>query len=157
MPRKKKEKKEEEPLEENETEIIEENPEEAKVKEEYTKENEENEEEYEEVEEDEEIEDDNQNNENNEENEVLDDDNEISDEMFELKEEETKSNGKIEIAYDTNKKEGETASLDKSLKLYNNNYNIKKPKYLGRIRTLFFLGETPLFVLAESGNYIIKI
>ena len=63
-----------------------------------------------------------------------------------------KSNGKIKITYDTNNQEGETTSLDDSLKLYNNNYNIAKPKYLGKIKTLFFFKNTPIFVLAESSN-----
>ena len=82
----------------------------------------------------------------------LNEENELSDDMFNLKEEEIKSNEKIKIAYDTNKTDGEETSLDQSLKLYNNNFNIMKPKYLGKIKTLLFFRNTPILVFAESSN-----
>ena len=40
--------------------------------------------------------------------------------------------------------------LDKSSLLFKNDINIKKPKYFGKTRSLFFIGETPIFVLGES-------
>ena len=41
---------------------------------------------------------------------------------------------------------------DKSLTLFKNDINIKKPKYFGKTRSLFFIGETPIFVLGESSK-----
>ena len=37
-----------------------------------------------------------------------------------------------------------------SFLLYKNDINIKHPKYFGRTRSLFFIGETPIFILGES-------
>lgn len=39
---------------------------------------------------------------------------------------------------------------NKSLLLFQNNINNKKPKYFGKTRSLFFIGETPIFILGES-------
>ena len=39
---------------------------------------------------------------------------------------------------------------EKSLLLFQNDINIKKPKYFGKTRSLFFIGETPIFILGES-------
>jgi hypothetical protein len=82
----------------------------------------------------------------------IDEENEISDDIFNLKEEEIKTNQKIKIAYDTTKNEGETTSLDKSLQLYQNNINIIKPKYFGKTRVLFYFNNTPIFILPESSK-----
>jgi hypothetical protein len=68
------------------------------------------------------------------------------------KEEKKKSNQKIKIAYDSNKKEGETTTLDKSMQLYKNNFNISKPKKLGKVKVLLYLRNTPILVLTESSN-----
>ena len=90
--------------------------------------------------------------------EAENDDNELSDEIFNLKEEDIKSNQKISIAYDTNNNNNdknndiEKIPLDKSLKLYNNNINIMKPKSLGNTKTLLFIKNIPILILAESGN-----
>ena len=43
---------------------------------------------------------------------------------------------------------------DKSLLLFQNDINNKKPKYFGRTRSLFFIGETPIFILGESRKKI---
>ena len=43
---------------------------------------------------------------------------------------------------------------DKSLLLFQNDINNKKPKYFGKTRSLFFIGETPIFILGESRNLI---
>ena len=127
--------------------IEEDNEEEEKKEQDYEEEEEENEEEYEEVE------DVNENfNANEGYNKYKNDENEISDDMFNLKEEETKSNEKIKITYENGQNEGEATSLDKNLKLYNNNYNIIKPKYLGKTKTLLFFRNTPILVLTESSN-----
>ena len=91
--------------------------------------------------------------------------------MFNLKEEELKQNQKIKITYKTNEeneneeeneniknkqneneKTEEITSLDKSLQLYKNNINIKKPKYLGKLRALLYFRNSPIFVLTESSN-----
>ena len=82
----------------------------------------------------------------------IDEENELSDDMFNLKEEEIKANEKINIAYDSTKTDSEATSLDQSLKLYNNNFNVMKPKYLGKVKTLLFFRNTPIFVLTESRN-----
>ena len=78
----------------------------------------------------------------------------VSDDMFNLREEEIKSNNNIKVVYDANdyKYDTEHTSLDKSLKLYNNNINVMKPKALGNIKTLFFIKNFPILMLAESGN-----
>jgi hypothetical protein len=89
------------------------------------------------------------------ENEVeYNNENELSDDMFNLREEEIKSNNNIKVVYDANdyKYDTEHTSLDKSLKLYNNNINVMKPKALGNIKTLFFIKNFPILMLAESGN-----
>ena len=44
--------------------------------------------------------------------------------------------------------------INKSLLLFKNDINIKRPKYFGRTKSLFFIGETPIFVLGESGNHL---
>ena len=82
----------------------------------------------------------------------MDEENELSDEIFNLKEEEIKSNQKIKITYDTNKKESEATSLDKSIQLYKNNFNISKPKKLGKVKVLLYFRNTPILVLTESSN-----
>lgn len=43
---------------------------------------------------------------------------------------------------------------DKSLLLFQNDINNKKPKYFGKTRSLFFIGETPIFILGESRKKI---
>lgn len=45
-------------------------------------------------------------------------------------------------------------SIEKSLKIFKNDINIKKPKYFGRTKSLFFIGETPIFILGESSKKI---
>ena len=37
-------------------------------------------------------------------------------------------------------------------KLYNNNFNVMKPKYLGKVKTLLYFRNTPILVLTESRN-----
>lgn len=160
MPRRKqqknKEKKEEinqkVELEERKDEIEEvKNKEENEEKEDNEEEEEgDEEEEYEEVEN---VNDNNNYNINEADNEYdFNEENELSDDIFNLKEEEIKSNEKIKIAYDTTKADSEDTSLDQSLKLYNNNFNVMKPKYLGKIKTLLFFRNTPILVFAESSN-----
>ena len=159
MPRRKqqknKEKKEEinqkVELEERKDEIEEvKNKEENEEKEDNEEEEEGDEEEYEEVED---VNDNNNYNANEADNEYdFNEENELSDDIFNLKEEEIKSNEKIKIAYDTTKADSEDTSLDQSLKLYNNNFNVMKPKYLGKIKTLLFFRNTPILVFAESSN-----
>ena len=51
-----------------------------------------------------------------------------------------------------NKTKHKKNKIDKSLSLFKNDINIKKPKYFGRTRSLFFIGETPIFVLGESSK-----
>ena len=41
---------------------------------------------------------------------------------------------------------------NKSNLLFQNDINIKKPKYFGKTKTLLFFGETPIFILGESSN-----
>ena len=161
MPRKKPVKKKEDTEDtthyEDSKQIEEEKQEEEEKKEEDNEEEEKKEQDYEEEEENEEeyeeVEDVNENfNANEGYNKYENDENEISDDMFNLKEEETKSTEKIKITYENGQNEGEATSLDKNLKLYNNNYNIIKPKYLGKTKTLLFFRNTPILVLTESSN-----
>ncbi len=46
-------------------------------------------------------------------------------------------------------------SNKQSLKLYKNDINIKRPKYYGRTKTLFYIGDTPIFILCESSNKLL--
>ena len=39
---------------------------------------------------------------------------------------------------------------DKSLLLFQNDINNKKPKYFGKTRSLLFINDTPIFILGES-------
>lgn len=84
--------------------------------------------------------------------------NEISDEMFKLKEEQIKSHEKIKIVDDlddantNNNIDGEKTPLDRSMKLYNNNIQIKKPKFYGKIKSFLYLFNKPIFMSAESSK-----
>ncbi len=69
----------------------------------------------------------------------------ISDLKDEIKSKETTSE-KID-----NKKK----KTDKSNLLYKNDINIKKPKYFGRTRSIFFIGETPIFILCEKSKKLL--
>ena len=84
--------------------------------------------------------------------------NEISYEMFKLKEEQIKSHEKIKIVDDlddantNNNIDGEKTPLDRSMKLYNNNIQIKKPKFYGKIKSFLYLFNKPIFMSAESSK-----
>ena len=97
-------------------------------------------------------------NEGEEREEKEEEENEISDEMFKLKEEQIKSHEKIKIVDDlddantNNNIDGEKTPLDRSMKLYNNNIQIKKPKFYGKIKSLFYLFNKPIFMSAESSK-----
>ena len=52
------------------------------------------------------------------------------------------------------KSKNKDKSNNKTLALFKNDINIKKPKYYGKTKTLLFVGETPIFILTESSkNY----
>ena len=93
-----------------------------------------------------------------EERDEKEEENEISDEMFKLKEEQIKSHEKIKIVDDlddantNNNIEGEKTPLDRSMKLYNNNIQIKKPKFYGKIKSFLYLFNKPIFMSAESSK-----
>ena len=50
------------------------------------------------------------------------------------------------------KSEKHKVLINQSNKLFKNDINIKKPKYYGKTKTLFFIGETPIFILCENSK-----
>ena len=42
---------------------------------------------------------------------------------------------------------------EKSLKLYGNDINDKKPKYFGKTKSLLFIREIPVLILGEDSNF----
>ena len=42
---------------------------------------------------------------------------------------------------------------EKSLKLYGNDINDKKPKYFGETKSLLFIREIPVLILGEDSNF----